>query len=94
MPTVGRRRFFKQSTAGALGLAANSWFGRGLPNTMLLPPSARLIIDSSRRIADLDPYLLGSFIEHLGRAVYGGIYFVRSNKVKGRTTMVASRAEA
>jgi len=74
MPTVGRRRFFKQSTAGALGLAANSWFGRGLPNTMLLPPSARLIIDSSRRIADLDPYLLGSFIEHLGRAVYGGIY--------------------
>jgi amino acid transporter len=27
-------------------------------------------------------------------AVYGGVYFVRSNKVKGRTTMVASRAGA
>jgi len=25
-------------------------------------------------------------------AVYGGVYFIRSNKVKGRTTMVASRA--
>jgi amino acid transporter len=25
--------------------------------------------------------------------VYGGVYFVRSNKTKGRTTMVASRAE-
>jgi amino acid transporter len=25
--------------------------------------------------------------------VYGGVYFVRSNKAKGRTTMVASRAE-
>jgi amino acid transporter len=27
-------------------------------------------------------------------ALYGGIYFVRSNKVKGRTTMVTSRAGA
>jgi hypothetical protein len=74
MPTVGRRRSLTQSTAGALELAANSWLGWGLPNTMLRPPSARLIIDSSRRTADLDPYLLGSFIEHLGRAVCGGIY--------------------
>jgi alpha-N-arabinofuranosidase len=31
-------------------------------------------VDSSRRIAQLDRNLFGSFIEHLGRAVYGGIY--------------------
>jgi alpha-N-arabinofuranosidase len=31
-------------------------------------------IDPAWRIGDIDPRLYGSFIEHLGRAVYGGIY--------------------
>jgi alpha-N-arabinofuranosidase len=33
-----------------------------------------MIVDRQIRLADVDPRLYGSFIEHLGRAVYGGIY--------------------
>lgn len=35
---------------------------------------AKLIIDKAFRIAETDKRLYGSFIEHVGRAVYGGIY--------------------
>ncbi len=33
-----------------------------------------MIIDSAFRIAEVDPRIYGSFVEHLGRAVYDGIY--------------------
>ena len=36
--------------------------------------TARIKIDPDFRIGEIDPRLYGSFIEHLGRAVYGGIY--------------------
>ena len=36
--------------------------------------SAKVIIDKKNKIADIDDRLYGSFIEHLGRAVYTGIY--------------------
>lgn len=35
---------------------------------------ARAIIDKDFRIGEIDRRLFGSFIEHLGRAIYGGIY--------------------
>ena len=35
---------------------------------------ARIKVDPDFRIGEVDPRLYGSFIEHLGRAVYGGIY--------------------
>ncbi len=35
---------------------------------------ASMILDRDFRIGRIDPRLYGSFIEHLGRAVYGGIY--------------------
>ena len=35
---------------------------------------ARLIMDSEFRVGEVDPRLFGSFVEHLGRCVYGGIY--------------------
>ncbi|MDQ0338634.1 alpha-N-arabinofuranosidase [Caldalkalibacillus uzonensis] len=35
---------------------------------------AKMVIDKDFRISDIDPRIYGSFIEHLGRAVYGGIY--------------------
>lgn len=34
----------------------------------------RLIVQRENRIAQVDPALFGSFVEHLGRAVYSGIY--------------------
>jgi len=36
--------------------------------------NARMTLDRDFRIAEIDPRIYGSFIEHLGRAVYGGIY--------------------
>ena len=35
---------------------------------------ASMILDKDFSIGNIDPRLYGSFIEHLGRAVYGGIY--------------------
>jgi alpha-L-arabinofuranosidase len=36
--------------------------------------TARVVVDKDFRVGEVDPRLYGSFIEHLGRAVYGGIY--------------------
>ncbi|WP_207890288.1 alpha-N-arabinofuranosidase [Rubrobacter taiwanensis] len=36
--------------------------------------TAKIVVDPEFRIGRVDPRLYGSFIEHLGRAVYGGIY--------------------
>ena len=35
---------------------------------------ARISIDKYNILSDVDPHIYGSFIEHLGRAVYEGIY--------------------
>jgi len=35
---------------------------------------AKMVVDKDYRIAEIDKRIYGSFIEHLGRAVYGGIY--------------------
>lgn len=35
---------------------------------------AKLILDKDFKVAEVDKRVYGSFIEHLGRAVYGGIY--------------------
>ncbi|WP_040951923.1 alpha-N-arabinofuranosidase [Gorillibacterium massiliense] len=41
---------------------------------MALEKKAKLTIDPEYVLAEVDPRLYSSFIEHLGRAVYGGIY--------------------
>ena len=38
------------------------------------PSVARVYVDTRRTISPIDPNLFGSFLEHLGRAIYGGIY--------------------
>ena len=35
---------------------------------------AKLIVDKDFKIGEVDKRIYGSFIEHLGRAVYDGIY--------------------
>ena len=35
---------------------------------------AKMVIDKDFRISEIDKRIYGSFIEHLGRAVYEGIY--------------------
>lgn len=34
----------------------------------------KMTIDKAYKVSQVDPRIFGSFIEHLGRAVYGGIY--------------------
>jgi alpha-L-arabinofuranosidase len=41
---------------------------------MRMARQAKLILDRDFRIGQIDPRIYGSFVEHLGRAVYGGIY--------------------
>lgn len=36
--------------------------------------TARIVVDRDFRVGEVDPRLYGAFLEHLGRAIYGGIY--------------------
>jgi alpha-L-arabinofuranosidase len=72
MKTVSRRRFLKNAGQASLAVAATSTFGRfGIAQG---ESATRVIIDSTRQIAPISPRLYGSFLEHLGRAIYEGIY--------------------
>jgi alpha-L-arabinofuranosidase len=74
MVPMERRRFLQQSVAGAM-CSAGMLFGRGM---MAQAPSsngpARIYVDTRRTVAPIDPNLFGSFLEHLGRAIYEGVY--------------------
>ncbi|GGN22523.1 arabinosylfuranosidase ArfA [Streptomyces fuscichromogenes] len=39
-----------------------------------MPPTARFVLDPAFAVGDVDPRLFGSFVEHLGRCVYTGLY--------------------
>jgi len=55
----------------ALGAALR---GQTAPPPSQPPLEARIKIDVDRAIGTVDPLLFGSFTEHLGRMIYGGIY--------------------
>ena len=40
---------------------------------------AKMIIDKAFKVSEVDKRIYGSFIEHLGRAVYDGIYQIMFN---------------
>jgi alpha-N-arabinofuranosidase len=70
-----RRRFLKNASTAGLALSAHSVFGRFLSaQTSSTPTQARIFIDARRTVAPIDRNLFGSFLEHLGRAIYEGIY--------------------
>ncbi len=73
-----RRDFLKQlaAAAGAAG-SADLLLGSFLwGQTPALGPNdpSRIFVDSRRTLAPIDRNLFGSFLEHLGRAIYDGIY--------------------
>lgn len=71
--TPNRREFLGQLTSVSAALAASSWLTSiGYAQSSRGP--ARAVINQSRYRSDLDRRLLGSFLEHLGRAVYTGVY--------------------
>ena len=72
-----RRRFLRQAVNAGMAWSMTSVFGRSLLCGQTAPhidDAARVYVDSRRLIAPLDRNLFGSFLEHLGRAIYEGIY--------------------
>jgi alpha-N-arabinofuranosidase len=81
MSGTSRRRFLQQ--AGIVGVTAcsaelltsRSLFGQAKVSAT---SAARVYVDTRRTISPIDPNLFGSFLEHLGRAIYEGIYDPKS----------------
>ncbi|HEY1802312.1 MAG TPA: alpha-N-arabinofuranosidase [Terriglobales bacterium] len=73
----GRRRdFLRQISTAGLALSAKGLFGP-LLNAQTVAGGgdlSRIYVDSRRTISPLDRNLFGSFLEHLGRAIYEGVY--------------------
>ena len=72
MKKVSRRKFLQQAGQTGLAIAAAPALGRfAVAQTERV---TRVTIDSGRQIGPISPTLFGSFLEHLGRAIYEGIY--------------------
>src|ERR1039457_6111153 len=76
-----RRSFLKQVSIAAIAGSASAMIGSrpiaafAQAKSVSDPSSpARVYIDSRRTVAPLDRKLFGSFLEHLGRAIYEAIY--------------------
>jgi alpha-N-arabinofuranosidase len=71
-----RRKFLKQAATAGVVCSANSVlspFGFAQPAAKSAD-IAHVYVDTRRTVAPLDRNLFGSFLEHLGRAIYEGIY--------------------
>jgi alpha-L-arabinofuranosidase len=83
--SASRRRFLKQASNAGMACSATALWGRSLwaadglgqatsNSSVSSSAAARVYVDSRRTVAPLDRNLFGSFLEHLGRAIYEGIY--------------------
>jgi len=71
-----RRDFLRTLTASSAALAAGSWLTPlGYSQTRGV---ARTVINQARHKGEMDRRVLGAFLEHLGRAVYEGVYDPKS----------------
>lgn len=77
MAATSRRRFLRQSASVGLACSAASLL-RGSawaqPAAAAASGPVRVYLDSRRTAGVIDRNLFGSFLEHLGRAIYEGIY--------------------
>src|SRR3984893_7295538 len=77
MFSAKRRQFLRQASTAGIACSVNLVFGRFLSaQTLPSNPSqaGRVYVDSRRTLATLDRNMFGSFLEHLGRAIYEEIY--------------------
>jgi alpha-N-arabinofuranosidase len=74
MFSIPRRRFLQQTATVGLAGSAELMFGKLLSAQTSPGAPARVYLDTRRTIAPIDRNLFGSFLEHLGRAIYEGIY--------------------
>jgi alpha-L-arabinofuranosidase len=81
-PTLSRRQFLAGLGASGAALATGSWLS-SIGYAATTGP-ARAIVNQARYRADLDRRLLGAFLEHLGRAVYTGVYEPGSSRADPR----------
>jgi len=78
MSSISRRRFLQDASVG-IACGANlalapTMLAQVAPSSTASPAASRVYLDTRRVIAPIDPNLFGSFLEHLGRAIYEGIY--------------------
>jgi alpha-N-arabinofuranosidase len=76
MSRVSRRSFLQTAATAGIACSANlALVTRLLSQTPAANGSAvRILADTRRTLAPIDRNLFGSFLEHLGRAIYEGIY--------------------
>jgi alpha-N-arabinofuranosidase len=77
MRSVSRRNFLQDASKTGIALGANLAFGNHLLGQSAAANAGqptRIYADSRRTIAPLHREVFGSFLEHLGRAIYEGIY--------------------
>jgi alpha-N-arabinofuranosidase len=78
MVRSSRRTFLQQVSAAGIACSADLAFRHSLLAQAKPAPAssatARVYMDSRRTISPIDRNLFGSFLEHLGRAIYEGIY--------------------
>lgn len=73
MTESNRRDFIKAVLASSSALASSTWLS-SLGYAQSESTTARVFLNASRKRAPMDPRLMGAFLEHLGRAIYGGVY--------------------
>ena len=76
LPT-SRRTFLQLSSGAAVGAAADLNISTPLwsqTKAVAAGKATRVYLDARRTVASLDPNVYGSFLEHLGRAIYEGVY--------------------
>ena len=77
MASFPRRRFLQQASTLGAACSANLMFSRfswAQTPAAGANPAVRVYLDSRRALPPIDRNLFGSFLEHLGRAIYGGVY--------------------
>ena len=75
MSSSTRRKFIQTAVKVGAACSASSLASKFAFSQMTSADSvARVFIDSRRTLAPLDRNMFGSFLEHLGRAIYEGIY--------------------
>ena len=72
MNETKRRDFLRTLVSSSAALSAPSWL-TSLGYAASHGPT-KVTVNASRVRAEMDPRLMGAFLEHLGRAIYGGVY--------------------
>src|SRR5437764_5518244 len=95
MTGFDRRAFLAGLGQAGAALAAESWL-EAIGYAQVSRPPARVRIQQPLATANFDRRLLGSFLEHLGRAIYTGVYQPGSPlaDAKGFRTDVAREVKA